>query len=105
MKALMVRQMIGCAMLRKVLGQQQERAIEKAIIDLNEILEMLLPQQADLRPSLRRIIRAAVKLANQIAEEQALFRWSLSEEWKPSPKKNGDTETQAEQMCLCTSLG
>lgn len=103
MKALMVRQMIGCAMLRKV-RDQQERVIHKAINDLNEILEMFLPRQAELRPSLAVIIRAAVQLANQIAEEQALFRWPLSQEWVLLPGRKAD-KTQAEQMYLCTFPG
>ena len=103
MKALMIRQMMGCAMLCKV-RDQREAMIQKTIKDLRGILELFLPRQADLRPSLNRIIRAAVNLADQIAEEQALFCWPLSEERETSTERKVE-ETPAEEIFLCTFPG
>lgn len=98
-----IRQALGQAELRQ-LAKSQETAKLELVRRLVEILERLLPRPIDIQPMVSKIVDMAVKVANDITEEQALFRCHIIEAGRPPSESSIHVadDSQSGDVFMCT---
>lgn len=89
--------------MKDVQGAAEQRLAQK----LGDTLSLLLPGSAGLFTSIMRLVNQAVTLANQMTEEQAIFRCFFPMVGEPTPNANirVPDERQTGRVFMCIFPG
>jgi hypothetical protein len=103
-KALMFRQALGQAEVRQLRGRTQESAKSKLVARIEETIKPLLPRPIDIQPMVSKIVDLAVNSANEMTEEQAMFRCVMIEAGRPPSESSVQIagEGQSGNVFMCT---
>jgi hypothetical protein len=102
-EVLKIRQALGQAELRQ-LAKSQETAKSELVRRLVETLKRLLPRPIDIQPMVSKILDMAIKVANDMTEEQALFHCHIIEAGRPPSESSIQVadDAQSGNVFLCT---